>query len=143
MLKNDFRAKVIKGSKASVESFLHYASDYGIIHLSTHGKADDRVGDFCYLTFSATNKEKNNHSLYVRDLYSLDLSANMVVLSACETGIGELRKGEGIISLGRGFTFAGAKSIICSLWNINDRSCLLYTSPSPRDATLSRMPSSA
>ena len=56
----------------------------------------------------------------MRDLYNLQLNADMVVLSACETGIGELQKGEGIISLARGFTYAGAKSIITSLWSVED-----------------------
>ena len=121
-LEQVYAADAFIGKEASVESFINAAKEYSILHLSTHGKADDRIGDFCYLTFSATNDEKDNYPLYVRDLYNLNLSANMVVLSACETGIGELREGEGIISLGRGFTYAGAKSIISSLWSINDRS---------------------
>lgn len=54
------------------------------------------------------------------DLYNLQLNADPVVLSACETGIGELRRGEGIVSLARGFTYAGAKSIVTSLWSVAD-----------------------
>ncbi len=119
-----FESQIIKGKDASVRTFKESTEDYKVIHLSTHGNADDRLGDYCYLAFSATNKEGNNYPLYVRDLYNLELSADMVVLSACETGIGELREGEGIISLGRGFTYAGAKSIISTLWSVNDRSSM-------------------
>ena len=68
----------------------------------------------------AKNAEDGEQFLYNRDLYNLTLNAEMVVLSACETGIGELQKGEGIISLARGFSYAGAKSIITTLWSIND-----------------------
>ena len=68
----------------------------------------------------------------------------MVVLSACETGIGELQRGEGIISLARGFSYAGAKSIITTLWSVNDRSTqkvmeLFYSNLAegvPKDAAL-------
>ena len=95
---------------------------YSVIHLSTHGKADDRVGDYSFLAFTEIPDSLENEYLYVRDLYNLRLNADMVVLSACETGIGELQRGEGILSLARGFTYAGAKSIINSLWSVNDQS---------------------
>ncbi|MEL6988825.1 MAG: CHAT domain-containing protein, partial [Bacteroidota bacterium] len=60
--------------------------------------------------------------LYINDLYSMHLPADMVVLSACETGVGELVEGEGIISLAQGFMYAGAGSVITSLWSVRDNS---------------------
>jgi CHAT domain-containing protein len=60
--------------------------------------------------------------LYVRDVYNLSLNADLVVLSACEAGIGQLQRGEGIISLSRAFAYAGAKGIVTTLWSVNDES---------------------
>ena len=105
---------------ATEESFVSLASNYRIIHLATHGKANDKVGDYSFLAFTEQKDSIENELLYVRDLYNLQLNADMVVLSACETGIGELQRGEGIISLARGMTYAGAKSIITSLWSVED-----------------------
>ncbi|NJL75556.1 MAG: CHAT domain-containing protein [Saprospiraceae bacterium] len=112
--------KVIVGEKATVSAFEQQAPFYKIIHLATHGKANDEVGDYAYLAFTEVFDSLDNEKLYNRDLYHLNLNADMVVLSACETGIGELRLGEGIISLARGFSYAGAKSIITTLWSVDD-----------------------
>jgi CHAT domain-containing protein/Tfp pilus assembly protein PilF len=114
-------ADLFMDSTATKEQFLKHASDYSIIHLSTHGKANDKMGDYSFLAFYDP-QDSSETWLYNRELYGLDLNADMVVLSACETGIGELQRGEGIISLARGFSYAGAKSIITTLWSVNDRS---------------------
>ncbi|MDO8970542.1 MAG: CHAT domain-containing protein, partial [Saprospiraceae bacterium] len=58
--------------------------------------------------------------LYARDLYTYTLNADMVVFSACKTGVGKLRRGEGIISMARAFSHAGAKSIVTTLWDVDD-----------------------
>ncbi len=108
--------------EATETQFTRLARDYKFIHLATHGKANDKVGDYSFLVFTEQKDGIENELLYVRDLFNLQLNAEMVVLSACETGIGELQKGEGIISLARGFTYAGTKSIITSLWRVNDAS---------------------
>ena len=111
---------MISGIDATEASFLDKAPDYNILHLSTHGKANDEKGSFSYLAFTEIVDSTENEFVYNYDLYNMDLNADMVVLSACETGLGELKAGEGIISLARGFSYAGAKSIINTLWTIND-----------------------
>ncbi len=108
-------------TEATEEAFTNIAGDYRILHLSTHGKANDKVGDYSFLAFYELEDSLENEWLYNRELYELELNADMVVLSACETGIGELQRGEGIISLARGFSYAGAKSIVTSLWSVNDQ----------------------
>ncbi len=115
-------ADVYHHKKATEEQFRKSAGQYRIVHLATHGKANDEMGDYCYLAFTGQRDSVENEFVFVRDLYNLNLNAEMVVLSACETGVGELQKGEGIISLARGFTYAGTKSIITSLWSVDDES---------------------
>ena len=120
-INNNWTVNSAFGEDATVQNFIRDASDYRVVHLSTHGKADDRVGDFCYLAFTKTS-DTLDRRLYVRDLYNMKLNADMVVLSACETGLGELQQGEGILSLARGFAYAGAKSIVSTLWSVDDKS---------------------
>lgn len=119
-ISNILEGDLVLGKEATEEKFLSIASDYKILHLSTHGKANDERGTFSYLAFTEIVDGVENEFVYNYDLYNLSLNADMVVLSACETGLGELKKGEGIISLARGFSTAGAKSIINTLWTIND-----------------------
>lgn len=112
------KGQALLGLAATKDTFQYLAGRYRILHLSTHGKANDRIGDYAYLGFarSDTSFEK----MYVKDIYNLSLNADMVVLSACETGIGQLQRGEGIISLARAFAYAGAKSIVTTLWQVDD-----------------------
>ena len=105
---------------ATEERFHEVAGNYRIVHLSTHGVADSRSGDYSYLAFAEQKDSIENEFLYVRDLYNTQLNADLVTLSACETAAGELQRGEGIISLARAFAYAGAKSIVTTLWLAND-----------------------
>lgn len=110
------------GQTATRQQFLETADAYQIIHLATHGKADANVGDYSFLAFTATADTTLESLLYAKDIYNLSLNADMVILSACETGDGEFFKGEGVVSLGSAFFYAGAKSIVSSLWSVNDAS---------------------
>lgn len=119
-LHNLMGGKAVIGRSARKDSLIQEAGRYRIVHLSTHGKANDKVGDYSFLAFSEVKDGVENEWLYVRDIYNLSLNADLVVLSACETGIGELKRGEGIISLARAFAYAGAKSIVTTLWSVDD-----------------------
>lgn len=121
-IKEQFAGMVYQNSTANKTNFIQEAPNYRYLHIASHGKMNDENADLSYIAFSQLGDSTNQEELlYLRELYDLDIPADMVVLSACETGIGELQNGEGIISLARGFSYAGAKSIITSLWNVNDQ----------------------
>ncbi|MCO6491868.1 MAG: CHAT domain-containing protein [Phaeodactylibacter sp.] len=120
-IKRLLRTRVYKGTDATRERFLADAPYYSIIHLATHAKANDEEGEYSYLAFAEVPDTLQNELLYAKDLYSLRLQADLVVISACESGVGELRRGEGVISIARGFSYAGAKSLATTLWRVSDR----------------------
>jgi CHAT domain-containing protein/Tfp pilus assembly protein PilF len=113
--------KVLSGASATRERFLSLAPEYAILHLATHAKANLHNGDYSFMVFSRNSADTTSDNLlYVKDLYGIDWAAELAVLSACETGIGAFRPGEGVVSLGRGFVQAGIRSVVNSLWAIND-----------------------
>lgn len=118
------QSAVLTGKMASKQKFLELAAKYKVLHLATHGKANHLAGDFSYLAFAPQDENSENSLLSVGDLYNLPLNADLVLLSACETGIGEQQRGEGVVSLARAFAYAGAKSIVASLWSVNDKSTM-------------------
>ncbi|BDS12195.1 CHAT domain-containing protein [Aureispira anguillae] len=116
----EMNGKVFNGSMATKENFQQNCEDYCIVHIATHGVMNAQKSENSFLAFSEVPDSNDNELLYVRDLYNMHLTASLVVLSACETGVGELHESEGIASLARGFSYAGAKSLITSLWSVND-----------------------
>ena len=112
------KADMYYRNSATKEAFLSLAGEYRILHLATHAQANTDAQDFSFIVFA---NEKNGYdSLYVQRLYNLALKADLVVLGACETAFGKLHLGEGIISLARGFLYAGAKSVLTTLWKVSD-----------------------
>lgn len=118
-LKKAIGADAYTGDAATLANFLKMAPHYQVLHLATHGVTNSSRSEFSYLAFSIPEPGVNGH-LYVQDLYETHLSADMVVMSACESGLGLFQAGEGAISLGYGFVAAGARSIISTLWSVND-----------------------
>ncbi len=108
----------VLGAEATIQKFRELAHDYQLIQLATHAVANMEQGDFSYIVFA--DGKGGYDSMFVKDVYLLNLSADLVMLSACETAVGELYKGEGIINLARAFFYAGSKSVVTTLWSINE-----------------------
>ncbi len=117
-----FGGKTLNGEEATLDQFQAFAPTYQFLHLATHAQLEDRDINYSFLAFTPSIDSSQSDKLFIRDLYNLRLACDMVVLSACETGAGKWQSGEGIVSLARGFAYAGAKSIITSLWSANDHS---------------------
>jgi CHAT domain-containing protein len=97
-------------------------SQYRIVHFSIHSKADSERPELSTLVLSLLDESGKQTEGYLRahEIYNLKLPAELVVLSACETGLGKNVRGEGLISMTRGFMYAGAKRVVVSLWSVND-----------------------
>ncbi len=98
-------------------------SQYRYVHFATHGYLDTTRAGLSAIVLSMIDEQGNPQDGFLRthDIYNLKLPAELVVLSACETGLGKEVKGEGIEGLTRGFMYAGARRVIVSLWNVNDK----------------------
>jgi CHAT domain-containing protein len=108
------------GGAATETAFRARASTAGIIHLAAHGELNERAPLFSRIFLGADSQ--SDGSLTVQDVYGLDLAqADLVVLSACETQLGAQSQGGDIVGLNRAFIYAGAPSVIASLWSVNDQ----------------------
>jgi CHAT domain-containing protein len=96
--------------------------EFRIVHFATHGMLNNVHPELSGIVLSLVDKEgwQQDGFLRLQDIYNLKLSAELVVLSACQTGLGKEIKGEGLIGLTRGFMYAGAPRIVASLWKVDD-----------------------
>ncbi|MEL6561729.1 MAG: CHAT domain-containing protein [Bacteroidota bacterium] len=103
--------KSLMNQTSTKEAFFNESGDFKIIHLATHAQA----GENPWVAFSDAKMD-------ITELHTFQNQAELVVLSACDTSLGEIAEGEGILSLARSFFYSGANSIIATLWNVNDKS---------------------
>jgi CHAT domain-containing protein len=93
---------------------------YGFIHLATHGLVDKENPEYSRIILPVKKGSNEDGYLYIGEVYNLNLKTDLITLSACETGLGKIVRGEGIISFARSFIYAGAANIIVSLWPVDD-----------------------
>ncbi len=128
---NVFNEFNIKDKKAAVYTFQkaneynlkkEKLSDYKYIHFATHGFVNEEQPSLSGIILAQDTSITEDGVLYAGEVYGLQLDAESVILSACETGLGKQVRGEGIIGLTRGFLYAGARSVVVSLWQVADES---------------------
>jgi CHAT domain-containing protein len=111
-IKKNFKGTYLEKQNATFKNFSSNANNFSILHLSTHASSGDIIEP-------ASIRFYEQEILY-SELYHLNINPDLVVLSACETGLGKLYNAEGAMSVARGFQFAGAQNLLFSLWKVND-----------------------
>lgn len=118
-----FNTSILTGRNANYTNFLKLSKDFDIVHLAMHAEVDDKQPLNSKLLFSNfDNSSIGEKQVTVADIYNMDINSKLLVLSACNTGKGKIRNGEGTLSLARAFMYAGCKSIVMTLWSVEDES---------------------
>lgn len=106
------------GAMASEAHFKATAPNYQVLHVATHGILADKDPLFSKLVFCPADGDDG--LLHTYELYNMKLPAEMAVLSACNSGVGKIQRGEGVVSLARGFAYAGVPNIVMTTWSVSD-----------------------
>ncbi len=114
--------KLYSGVNALESVFKSQAGNYDIIHMAMHTVINDKDPMHSKMIFTQIADDPEDGLLNTYEVYGIPLRAKMVILSSCNTGTGVLHRGEGILSLARGFMYSGSESVVMSLWEIDDRS---------------------
>jgi CHAT domain-containing protein/tetratricopeptide (TPR) repeat protein len=115
---------IAKGFDATRETALNaHLGEYQIVHFATHGFLDSEHPELSSIVLTMVDKNgvDQNGVLPLHDIYNMDLSAELTVLSACQTALGKDIKGEGFVGLTHSFISAGSRSVVASLWKVDDR----------------------
>lgn len=120
-----FTAEAYLSKNATKSIFLQKAKQASFVHIASHSRANTDNTRLACISFAADNDQRKDlpKNLLSSEIYNLELNAELLVLSSCESGVGKFVKGEGVLSLVRSFLYAGAKNILFSLWEVDD----LYT----------------
>jgi CHAT domain-containing protein len=127
-VQQDLKVNPLVRSSATETNFKNSnLENYRFIHLATHGTVNMESPDLSGVYFKQfdSGDESEDGILYVGEIYGLSINAELVVLSACETGLGKINRGEGVMGLGQAFAYSGADNLILSLWKVADHSTSL------------------
>ena len=120
-LKKRYQGALFLENKATATRFKEEAHGSKILHIGTHAESDNVSPDFSRIIFAKdTDSLHRDNSLYAHELYGYDLSSNLTVLAACETGKPGYQSGEGMVSLSHAFSYAGSQSLLTALWQVDE-----------------------
>lgn len=121
-IKRMLGGRLLIGARATESTFKRIAPKYGILHLAMHTIPDKNNSLNSGLVFTPGADNKEDGVLFGYEVYNLSLNAWLTVLSACETGTGQMASGEGVLSFGRAFIVAGCPNLVMTMWTVDDRS---------------------
>jgi CHAT domain-containing protein len=121
LFKNTKTTAFVRDEASEEKLKKHQLDDYKIIHFATHSQIDNKWPMRSHIVLSINESPEENGFLEAREIYNLNLNADLITLSACESGLGKFIRGEGIEGLNRAFFYAGASSVLMSLWPVNDQ----------------------
>jgi len=113
-IQKHFEGTFVQNAPAAKEHFIQNSSDYKMLHLATHAKGQE----YAWIAFA-------DKRLQLHELYSYRNNAELVTLSGCDTQTGVIAKGEGVLSLARGFFYSGAKTVVASQWQVSDQASVV------------------
>lgn len=113
------RTRILQDSEATKNGLLQHLGNYDYIHFATHAFVNEESPEFSGIALYPDNEDGG--ITYVGDIYNLQLNADLVVLGACETGLGSVHRGEGMIGFTRAFIYAGTANLAVSMWRVNDQ----------------------
>ncbi len=121
--KNNKSVKQFLHTAANEENFKKFSGAADIVHVATHGFMNEKNPKLSAIIFSQPNDSLQSEDgiLYTEEAFNLDLHARLVVLSSCESGVGKIFNGEGMMALTRGIFYSGAKNVLYSLWKVSDK----------------------
>jgi CHAT domain-containing protein len=121
-LSTSFPGRFLTDTEATIDNFNNLAADYGIIHLATHAVANASFGSQGGFFLEGFTEDPNDALITAGEITTYHLNADLVSLSACESGLGSVVFTEGTVGLTRSFSTAGAKSVLSTLWTVDDQS---------------------
>ncbi|MCD4792545.1 MAG: CHAT domain-containing protein [Bacteroidales bacterium] len=115
---------ILKTHKFANEEFVKSGvlKDFKYLHIATHGMVNEDKPELSCILLAQDTTSTEDNILFSGEIYNLELNADLTVLSACETGLGKIAEGEGVIGLTRALLYAGSKNVIVSLWQVSDES---------------------
>ena len=114
--------KSFQGELATEGNFKRWAPQFDLIHLAIHGRGDPSDPFSASLFFDKNPPGKEDGELHAYEMYNLKLKARLAVLSACESGIGQVHPGEGVMSMANAFIYSGCRTVVMSFWKVSDQS---------------------
>ena len=116
------KVKLYMGKDATEQRFKDESGSARIIQAAVHGVLDEQKSMYSSIVFSLAENREEDGFLQTYEIFNLNINADLVILSGCETGRGQLKGGEGIIGMSRAWLYAGAKALLISLWSVEDKS---------------------